>query len=90
MQIYGPQFVHGPQGIQGPHLPRTAPSSPAPQGVEDELSISDVARFVEMAKSLPEIRTEKVQAAREALARGEYDSPERLQAALERMLDELM
>ncbi len=35
------------------------------------------------------IRTEKVAALRRAIAEGSYDTPERLSAALDRMLDEI-
>ena len=39
---------------------------------------------------LPEIRYEKVEAIRTQIASGSYETPEKLELALDRMLDELL
>lgn len=90
MQIYGPAHVHGPQPIQPNHSPQpNAPAAPASQPAQDEVSISDVGRVLEQAQSLPEIRQDRVDAIRNALADGTYDIEGKLDAAVENLLDEI-
>ena len=45
--------------------------------------------FPELASRLPEIRHEKVQEIRRQIAAGTYETPEKLDSALDRLLDEL-
>jgi len=91
MQIYGPTHVHGAQSIQGPHQARPTQIDSRPSGISttDELEISDAARLTEQAKELPDIRQEKVQSIRASIEAGTYDSADKLDAALERLLDEI-
>lgn len=91
MQIYGPSSVHAAQSISAPHATRVAETqqthrSAAPQ---DELSISDVARFVDQANQLPEIRAGRVESIRAQIASGTYMSDDRLDSAIEGLLDEI-
>jgi negative regulator of flagellin synthesis FlgM len=91
MQIYGPSSVHAAQGISAPHAtrvaePQQAHRSAAPQ---DELSISDVARFVDQANQLPEVRADRVASIRAQIAEGTYLSEGRLDTAIDRLLDEI-
>jgi len=53
------------------------------------LQISDVAQLVQQAQQLPEIRHERVQAIRAQIAAGTYETPEKLEIAISRLLDEL-
>lgn len=46
-------------------------------------------RRVAFVRDLPEVRKEKVDAAREAIARGAFDTEERLRQAIERMIADL-
>lgn len=74
----------------------SAPSSIAP--IVDELdlsaeaqsltSASGVGATAETAAADGGIRTEKVAALRRAIAEGNYDTPERMSAALDNFLDE--
>lgn len=91
MQIYGPSQLHGPQAISSPHAPRSQPSPVVStySAPADEVQISDAARLVEMAQQLPEIRTERVAALREAIAGGAYETEAKLDVALSRLLDEI-
>jgi flagellar biosynthesis anti-sigma factor FlgM len=56
---------------------------------QDRVELSEHARHLERLRNLPEIRQSKVEAARSAIADGIYESPDRLRAALLRMLDEI-
>ena len=92
MQIHGSFQVHGPQAIQQPHAvrPTVAPSVDGGVGVRDELSLSGVSSLVEQASQLPEIRQDRVAALRQAIADGSYETADKLDLALERLLDELV
>jgi len=90
MQIYGPTQLHGPQPINAPHQQRVQPSAPSTSSaISDELHISDNAAYVDLANQLPEIRQDRVDAIRSALASGTYDVEGRLDGALDRLLDEI-
>lgn len=91
MHIHGPAHLHGPQPISGPHnsKPASAAKPPQPSPIVDELQISDVARLVEQAHQLPDIRLERVEAIRAEIAAGTYETPEKLEIAISRLLDEL-
>ncbi len=91
MHIYGPAHLHGPQQVGPPHGSRA--SQPAAQQdstpINDELEISDAARLVEQAQAVPEIRQDRVAAIRAQIAEGTYETQEKLDIAVERLLDEI-
>ena len=92
MQVYGPSQVHGAQGITGPHgttASRGPEQSSGLSAPRDELQLSDVGRFVDQANSLPEIRQDRVQELRAALASGTYDIDSKLDLTVSRLLDEI-
>jgi negative regulator of flagellin synthesis FlgM len=91
MQIYGPAHVHGPQPISAPHAARLSqPASRAESApIQDEVQISDAARLVEQAQQAPDIRQDRVQAIRAQIAAGTYETPEKLDIAVSRLLDEI-
>jgi negative regulator of flagellin synthesis FlgM len=92
MQIFGPAQVHGPQTIQAPHsLQKTAgaPQSPASAGISDELQLSDTAQAASQLNDIPAIRQDRVDAIRAQIAQGTYETPEKLSAALDNLLDEI-
>lgn len=91
MQIYGPAQLHGPQAISSPHLRSqgaTGPAGPAPSG-QDELQISDAGRLVALANQVPDVRQDRVNAIRAQLAAGTYETPDKLDVAVNRFLDEV-
>ena len=91
MQIYGPAQVHGPQAISAPHVTRAANSTSNVESprIQDEVNISDTARLVEQAKAAPDIRQDKVQSLRAQIASGTYETPDKLDGAVSRLLDEI-
>ena len=91
MQIYGPTHLHGPQAIRGPHVasePEPKPSSPFTSGA-DEVEISSAARLIDAVHALPDVRHDRVQEIREEIANGTYDTDEKFEIALNRLLDEI-
>ena len=91
MHIYGPHSLHGPQAIGAPHSARTAkPASPAEgTAIKDEINISDAARFIEQAAEAPEVRQNRIGSIKQQIADGTYETQEKLDVAVERLLDEI-
>ncbi len=54
----------------------------------DRAELSDRARLLGKARELPDVRLDLVQRVRSEIASGQYDTPEKLDVALEQMLDE--
>jgi negative regulator of flagellin synthesis FlgM len=91
MYIYGTAHVHAPQPLNAPHraAPAQMPASSPYAGGVDQLDISPEADFVAQARELPEIREDRVAALRAQIEAGTYETPEKLEIALSRMLDEI-
>jgi negative regulator of flagellin synthesis FlgM len=91
MQIYGASHVHGPQSIAAPHTARagSAYSAPRTSAPTDELQISSVGQYLDRISDLPEIRAGRVEQLRQAIAQGNYDTDEKLEMALDRLLSEI-
>jgi negative regulator of flagellin synthesis FlgM len=91
MQVYGPAYVHGPQAINAPHAPRPAQSTNSVgfRAGGDVVQISDTARFAELVGQVPDIRQDRVAQIRAQIAEGAYETDEKLNLALDRLLDEI-
>jgi len=91
MHIFGPAHLHGPQSVGPPHSPQASKPAPRPDStpITDEVEISDAARMVEKTGNVPEIRQDRVDAIRARIAEGTYETPEKLDVAVERLLDEI-
>jgi len=91
MQIYGPAHLHGAQPIGAPHSARiSSPSAPTQSAsIQDEVQISAEANLVEQVHQMPDIRQDRVAAIRAQIAAGTYETPEKLDLAMERLLDEI-
>ena len=90
--------VHGAGGMQGPQpiYPRLAAfsveSGPAihASAPRDQVEISALGQMLDGISQLPDIREERVEEIRRQIASGTYDTPEKLEIALDRLMDELM
>ena len=97
MQIQGLRHVHGPQQVNAPHAnhasqPAATESFGGPRADNvniDQLEISPEADLVSRAREVPDIRQDRVNQIRNQIASGTYDSAEKLDVALDRLLDEL-
>lgn len=89
MRIGGTNGVNGPRGVYPTKAEQgqAKPSEAVPQG--DRVEISEAARLREAMSRVPDIRTEKVARAREMIASGQMDTPERMDVAMDRLLAEL-
>jgi len=90
MQIHGVNHLHGAQSISGPHRTQAAasPQNDAWSGI-DEVDISHEADMVSRAHDLPDIRADRVAQIRSEIASGIYETDEKMDIALGRLLDEL-
>jgi negative regulator of flagellin synthesis FlgM len=91
MYIQGASYVHGAQAINAPHRSYNSQpaSSPSRASATDELDISSEADMVSRARELPDIRADKVASIKAQIAKGTYDTDEKLDLALSRLLDEI-
>lgn len=99
MQIYGPYRVSTTQSTGG--AARTQPQTPADQSGKpsatpvDQLDLSSAAGSVNRLDSSSQIagggqiRIDRVAELRRQIADGSYETPEKLDAALDRLLDQL-
>ncbi|HVS72791.1 MAG TPA: flagellar biosynthesis anti-sigma factor FlgM [Phycisphaerae bacterium] len=55
----------------------------------DTVEISDVARYLNELKKLPDVREAKVNDARQAIANGTFESPQRIDGTVDRLMAEL-
>jgi negative regulator of flagellin synthesis FlgM len=91
MQISGTTHVHGPHGINPPHgLHRSQPSQSSPPAAgADRVEISAAAQAAIDAAETGEIRLDLVNQIRAQIASGAYETPGKLDIALDRLLDEI-
>jgi negative regulator of flagellin synthesis FlgM len=91
MQIHGPSHVHGPHPINAPHFTERTqgtPATPASHGV-DRVEISAAAEAAIKASEAGGVRHDLVNLIRSQIAAGTYDTPEKMDLAIERMLDQI-
>ena len=91
MYIYGTNHIHAAQPLNPPH--RLASTQGVRGGYEaggvDQLDISPEADFVAQARELPEIREDRVATIKAQIQNGTYETAEKLDIALSRLLDEI-
>jgi len=91
MEIYGAGGAQGPQPIY-PRLAAfsvEAGSTVHAGAPRDHVEISPLGQMLDGIARLPEIRHEKVAEIRRQIDAGTYETPEKLDMALDRLLDEL-
>ncbi len=89
MQIHGATHVHSAQPINAPHHARTAqPAAKQNAAVVDQLDISREADIVSRVHELPDIRADRVAELRASIQSGAYETADKLDVALDRLLDE--
>jgi negative regulator of flagellin synthesis FlgM len=58
------------------------------QEENDLFEISDAARFLAKLRAMPDVRQELVTRVRDEIAQGKTDTPEKLDAAMDEMIDD--
>lgn len=65
----------------------TASSGTKPLG--DRVELSSFARYLAQLRQLPDVRLDRVQQVRQAIENGSYETTEKLDTAIDRLLDDL-
>jgi negative regulator of flagellin synthesis FlgM len=89
--------VTGPGPVQSGFSVRQAQTAPpsartaatAPSAPRDELEISSVGRMLEELQQSGMVRAERLAKIKAAIDAGEYETPQKLEAALTRLLTEI-
>jgi len=89
--------IHGLNGAGGaqPIYPRLAAytveqgSSARVSAPRDHVEISSLGQMLDSVHRMPEIRHERVEEIRRQIADGIYETPEKIEIALDRLMDEL-
>jgi negative regulator of flagellin synthesis FlgM len=92
MQIQGPSYIHAPHSVNGPHATRGNQSVGAantPASIGDQLDISAAGQLADRLSEIPDIRQDKVNALRAAITSGTYETDDKFNVALDRLLDEI-
>lgn len=91
MQISGPGQIHSAHGLQGPHRAKSATpaDSTSRPATIDQLDISAEAAQAAEASAAGDIRADKVASIRTQIANGTYETAGKLDAAVDRLLDEI-
>ena len=91
MQIHGPSQIHGAQSLSGPHTTRGVQSSNTAgvSRIGDRLDISEAWQIAGRMAEIPDIRADRVSQLRAAIANGTYETGDKLNTALDRLLDEI-
>jgi negative regulator of flagellin synthesis FlgM len=91
MQVNGPSSVHGAQGINAPHFTQRTQGSQATTSTQatDRVEISPAAEAASKAAEAGGVRTDLVNSIRQQIAAGTYDTPDKMDAALSRLLDQV-
>ncbi|MCL2700836.1 MAG: flagellar biosynthesis anti-sigma factor FlgM [Phycisphaerae bacterium] len=85
------------QGIGQGAVPAIQPTAQAsqsaytasPQAIGDTIEISSVARLTAAVHTLPDVRAELVERVKADIAAGTYETPDRIDVALERLMDDM-
>jgi negative regulator of flagellin synthesis FlgM len=91
MQIYGPSQIHGAQPLNGPHTSRAAQptSTSGASSTNDHLDISAAGQIAGRLADVPDIRADRVSEIRNAILQGTYETHDKLNTAVDRLLDEI-
>jgi negative regulator of flagellin synthesis FlgM len=91
MHVHGTNHVHGPHGINPPHMAHRVAGTKvnSASGPVDRVDISPAAEAAVEAAESGRIRHDLVNLIRGQIANGTYDTPEKMDIALERLLDEI-
>lgn len=90
MRIHGPSQVHPAQSVNAPHATRlTKPTEAASTAAGDQLEISAAGQLADRIGQLPDIRADRVAELRAQIAAGTYETADKLDVAVTRLLDEI-
>ena len=90
MAVNGPGFVQNSFPIKPTQSTSTPPvqksAETKPIATSDELEISSTGKILEHLNQSPEVRAERLAQIKAAIEAGEYETPEKFNTALKRMI----
>ena len=89
-RIHGIPPAAAPNGVDPVQPVQANPATNGPVGISDIVELSAAAQLVAKVHQLPDIRTELVERVKAEIAAGTYETPERLEVAVSRLMDELL
>ena len=91
MQIQGTNRIHSPQSISGPHFSQktAGAQSTGSAAKADRVEISPAASAALEAAESGQVRTDLVNLIRGQIAAGTYDTPDKMNAAMDRLFDQI-
>ena len=90
MEIYGPGQIHGTQSVNAPHRIQPARvDTSMDASVVDQVDISAEADLISQVRDLPEMRADRVADIRAEIDAGLYETDEKIEVAVGRLLDEI-
>lgn len=91
MQIQGTAHIHAAQTINAPHRAAAPQSTPASESMSpvDQLEISHEADLASRMQDIPGIRADRVASIRAQIESGIYETDDKLDVAVSRLLDEI-
>lgn len=78
-----------PIGRTAPAAGNEKPAAASPAAPRDEVEISSLGRMLDDASRTPGVREQRLAQIKAAIEAGTYETPEKLQLALDRMLDQI-
>ncbi|MBN00804.1 MAG: flagellar biosynthesis protein FlgM [Planctomycetaceae bacterium] len=91
MEIYGPGHIDGPQSIKAPHRVRAAEPNTTTDDVQnlDQVDISAEADLVSQVNNIADVRADRIAEIRAEIEAGTYETDEKLDVAVGKLLDEI-
>lgn len=84
------QPANGMIPVTGPRLEAVRPGGAIPNGIGvDRVEISPIARMMSEISALPDIRAERVAQVKAEIQAGTYITPEKMDIAIDRLLEDI-
>jgi negative regulator of flagellin synthesis FlgM len=87
--VNGIQPPAGLAPIEPAQMLNHSAAAAAPADVSDVVEISAVARLAAKVQQIPDVRTELVERVKAEIAAGTYETPERMEVAVNRLMEDL-
>ncbi|HLU48859.1 MAG TPA: flagellar biosynthesis anti-sigma factor FlgM [Planctomycetota bacterium] len=89
MEIRGAGGLSGPRRVEAKAAPAVKSEAASRSGgVRDRVQVSEHARLLELLARVPAVRTERVAELRRLIEAGDYETPERIEGAVKKLLEE--
>ena len=92
MEVHGPGGVDGVgrvPGVGAERIPKTPPKATTGGEPVDQVQISEEARLKSLLAKIPDVRQAEVDRVQAEIKGGTYETGEKIDVAIERLLDEL-